>query len=229
MEHIKVNFAPHVSLNTSNALVQTVDIHRVSEDVALFLSLEPADKETFLAKGKEVWEAQFMPLRIGDTDKVVVLVTSPGYLPTVHESFHHDGCHYILVDDEYATFFQEQRSEAATEALRECGVLPHIAQIRKVYLPNHIIYKEQAPPRYLPKGNINPQFAQCQSMGLKKIYTISAGAAGSPREEIIQFAWNRYTLEYGPMSPSLTEFLKDPVDKDALFDFLGRAHFFKHL
>ena len=230
MEHIKVNFAPHVSLNTSNALVQTVDIHRVSEDVALFLSLEPADKETFLAKGKEVWEAQFLPLLIGGIDQVVVLLTSPDCPPTAYAPATRDGCHYLLIDDDYESFFREQRFKAATEALQECGAYPHIAKMRKVYLPNHILYKEHAPQPYLRKGIINPHAEQCRSKGVKEIYTISAGAAGSPREEIIKFAWNGDTLEYGPMNPSLTEFLKDPCDTAGpLTDFLGRAHFFKTL
>merc|ERR1739848_810185 len=133
-------------------------------------------------------EAQFQPLYLDGADKVVVLLKNPDHTPQGYDTHVVDGKTYVIIDPDYSGFFNEQRFRSATEALRDCGTFSHITHIVKVYLPNHVLYKEHPVQHYLPGGKVNPQYEPD-----KVIYTISVGS--DEREEVIKYAWNSAMLE----------------------------------
>ena len=207
------------SLNTTSDLISGMEsLLAANVDVAAFLNTE--DKEAVLDSGCQVIEAQFQPLQIDGGDKVVVVLKNLEHTSTEFESCQKEGVKYLIIDTDYAGFFRNQRFTSATVALQACGSFPHIAQIKKVYLDNYVLYKEHAVQQFLTGGRVNPQYAPD-----KVVYTISAG--GGSREEIVKYAWKGDVLEYGPFNPAIPELLATPEDKGTVFEFLGRAHFVK--
>ena len=99
--------------------------------------------------------------------------------------------------------------------MKEAQIFDAVEQMKKVTLPNDVIYKEHVPQRFLRGAKPNPQFQETL------IWTVSAGSAQHEKEEVIKFCFNRAgRFIYGPYQKIQGLCLNDADGTD----FLDMAH-----
>ena len=156
---------------------------------------------------------------------------------TYYDDFDTSGpAKFLLIDDDYAGFFQNAKYDVTSADIVMLGLMPLIEHTEKVYFPEHVLLKFHRATKYLRGGKPNLQYRPTNDTW---VMTVSAGVEpGSPDveaakyEEIIKYAPGEPIPEsdgvtppsIGPFNPSVREYIAADTTDKQLYHFLGKCH-----
>ena len=225
--HVDCELVRHPCLIHDYAVKWNIDPARIAEAAKLIAN--PCGLENFLQSCSLKREAQFQPIHKNGKDVVAVRVRGAQLTEMEIPIEVVEGISFLIVDEDYASFFIDKRFPAATDCLnrlavgcKNLGFVDFSYDSIWKFSERGTLVKLHRPQAFLPGGLPNPQYDE-----FEWTYTVSVGSVDE--EEVLKLSFcdevnGGVTIQFGPYHFVRPGLLTDGCSREAVMHFLGRCH-----